>query len=76
MVMMWIAAAAALAATPAQPSEWRATATVQATASIRIISGVVLKFDAPQNAGAPPAHDGQVTTEDGMVRPARLIEFQ
>jgi hypothetical protein len=74
--MMWIAAAAALAATPAQPSEWRASATVQATATIRIISGVVLKFDAPENAGAPAAHDSKVTTEEGLVRPARLIEFQ
>jgi len=77
IAMIGIAAtAAALAAATAQPSEWRPVASVQATATIRIISGVVLKFGAPQNAGAPAAHDSKVTTEEGLVRPARLIEFQ
>ena len=75
--MLWIAAAAALAATPAQTGGWRPSAVAaQATASIRIISGVQLKLDASENAGAPLAHDSQVTTEEGQVRPARLIEFE
>lgn len=75
--MLWIAAAAALAASPAQPSGWHpSAAAAQATASIRIISGVTLRLDAVDNVGAPTAHDSKVTTQDGMVRPARLIEFE
>lgn len=69
--------AAALAAT-APPSSAPATAhvAVQATATVRIISGVRLKLDSATNADAPPAHDGLVTTNDGTAHPARLIEFQ
>ena len=74
--MMWIAAAAALAATPVQQGEWHASATAEATVSMRVISGVVLKLDAAHNDGAPAARESRVRTEDGLVRPARLIEFQ
>ena len=76
-VMLWIVAATALAASPAQSSGWQpSSSTAQATASIRIISGVTLKLDAVENLGAPAAHDSMVTTETGLVRPARLIEFE
>ena len=73
--MIWLAAAAA--ATVAPPSK-RASASVvvvQATATVRIISGVRLKLDSPTNADAPAAHDSLVIA-DGAQKPARLIEFQ
>jgi hypothetical protein len=76
IAMLWIAAAAALAATPPDQGGWRPMAGAQATASIRIISGAALKLDAADNQGAPKAHDSKVTTEEGLVRPARLIEFE
>jgi len=74
--MLWFAAAAAALSAPAQPSVWSRPAVAQATATIRIISGVSLKLDAADNAGAPRARVGKVRTEDGVVRAARLIEFE
>jgi hypothetical protein len=72
--MLWIAAAALAASAPeaARP----APVVAQATASVRIVSGVRLSLDSPANRGAPPAHDSRVKTEDGKTRPARLIEFE
>jgi len=71
--MLWIAAAAIIASTPqggATPP-----VVVQATATVRIISGVRIKLDSSTNADAPPAHDSTVSIE-GAQRSARLIEFQ
>ena len=72
--MLWFAAAAIAASTPAPPSV-PAPVAVQATATVRIISGIRLKLYLPTNTNAPPAHDGTVTT-GGVQQPARLIEFQ
>jgi len=47
----------------------------EATATVRIVSGVRLKLDSPTNADAPPAHDSKVKAE-GRLQPARLIEFE
>jgi hypothetical protein len=72
--MLRLAAAAAIAAwTPANNSP--PPVAVQATATVRIISGVRLKLDSTTNADAPPARDVTVTT-NGTQQPARLIEFQ
>ena len=72
--MLWIAASAAIAAaTPATSGP--APAVVQARATVRIISGVRLKLDSPVNADAPPPRETTLTA-DGMVRRARLIEFE
>jgi hypothetical protein len=74
-MMFTLAAAAALATAPL--SDHRpAPVVAQATATVRIISGVRLKLDSPTNPDAPPAHDAKVTTKDGETRPARLIEFE
>lgn len=73
--MAWLAALAALAANP-QPNAWAPAAAVQATATVRIISGARLKLDAEANPGAPRARRTKLTTPDGVTRPARLIEFQ
>ena len=72
--MLWLAAAAIAASSSAPPSG-PAPVAVEATATVRIVSGVRLKLDSPTNAGAPAAHDSVVTT-DGSQKPARLIEFE
>jgi hypothetical protein len=72
--MLWLVASAALAAAPPAPSG-PVRAAVEATATVRIISGVRLKLDSPTNSDAPPAH-ASIVTADGSPRPARLIEFQ
>jgi hypothetical protein len=72
--MFTLAAAAALATSP--PGNQRAAPVVaQATATVRIISGVSVRFDQPNNPDAPPAHDSKIRT-DGATRQARLIEFE
>ena len=72
--MFMLAAAAALAASAPAPSR-TAPVVAQASATVRIISGVRIKFDSPHNAGAPPAHDSKIAAE-GKVQRARLIEFE
>jgi hypothetical protein len=67
--------AAALAALPHGPAT-RAGVSVQATATVRIISGAVLRLgEGPRGGDAPLAQDTVVHT-DGAVRPAKLIEFE
>ena len=73
--MILLAAAAASFAAPSAPPS-RAAAVVQATATIRVISGVQLKFGAASNPGAPPARETKVKAADGTDHPAKLIEFQ
>ena len=74
MSMLFIAAAAALAAAPQMLSP--AAATAQATATIRIVAAVRLKLDGGDHPGAPPPRDSKVKDRDGNSQPARLIEFQ
>ena len=71
---MVLLATAALAATPPQPRP--VSASVQATATIRVISGVQLKLDGTNNPGAPSPRDSNIKSADGSVQPAKLIEFQ
>jgi hypothetical protein len=71
---MLLIAAAALATASTPPVG--TSATVQATATIRIVAGVRLKFDAASNPGAPPARNAVIKLSDGTAQPAKLIEFQ
>ena len=74
--MFLLAAAAATVATHAyQPSHAPAPVAVQATATVRVLSGVRLKLDSPHNPGAPRPRDS-VVTADGRPHRARLIEFE
>lgn len=73
--MLWLAAAAAAIIATQSPAGGQPRVSVQAIATVRIISGVRLKLDSPTNRDAPRAHDSVVTT-DGNRRPARLIEFE
>ncbi len=71
--MMFLVAAAAIASTA--PTA-RTSAIVQATATIRVVKGVVLKLDGSSNAGAPLARDSLVKSPDGSTRQLKVIEFQ
>ena len=64
----------ALVATP--PESQPVSATVQATATVRIVTAVRLKLDSPTNEDAPPLRDTRVRLSDGSLEPAKLIEFQ
>jgi hypothetical protein len=70
---------AALAATvahgPANDGTRLPRVSAEATATVRIISGVQLKLDSATNRDAPPPRDSTVTA-DGAPRKARLIEFE
>jgi hypothetical protein len=71
---MFMLAAAALAT--AAPHSAATSAVAQATATIRVVTAVRLKLDAPNNPGAPSAHSAVVRLNDGTANPAKLIEFQ
>jgi hypothetical protein len=76
--MIWPIAAASSAAsapTPAPEPARTAPVTVQAKATVRILSGVRISFDSTASGDLPPPRDAEVTT-DGKVQQARLIEFE
>ena len=72
--MLWIAAAA-LAAPMPHPVRWAPQATVQATAMIRILSGVRLTLNGQPNTNAPRARESSIRA-DGAPQRAILIEFE
>jgi hypothetical protein len=72
MLVLFLAAAVASPPPEVQP----ASATAQATATIRILSAVQLKLDGTDSPGLPPVRSTSVQTTDGTQRPAKLIEFQ
>jgi hypothetical protein len=73
MSVMIILAAAALAADVPQ---MRVTATVQATATIRVIRAVRLKLDGSANDDAPPPRVTIIAAADGTQSAAKVIDFQ
>lgn len=73
MVAMVIFAAAALAT---QAPQTGLTATVQATATIRVVQAVAVKLDGSPNVDAPPPRDTLVTMADGTRQPVKAIDFQ
>jgi len=74
--MLVLAAAAAIAAqAPTIEARPQPRVVAEATATVRILSGVRLKLDSATNKDAPPARDS-VVTADGTPRKARLIEFE
>jgi hypothetical protein len=73
MAPMLMFAAAALATTLPEP---RGSAVAQATATIRVVTGVRLKLDGSPNPNAPAARDSIVRAPDGTSQAAKLIEFQ
>jgi len=74
--MYVLAAAAILAASPQSAPVQHATVTAQATATIRIISGVVLRLGEGARSGYAPQAQDTVVHTDGAIHPAKLIEFE
>ena len=73
---MLLLAAAAIAAS-VQQSPPRAGASVQAMATIRIISGVRLSLGGEQNdPNIPRLRDAVIHTADAQQQPAKLVEFE
>ncbi|HEX8839830.1 MAG TPA: hypothetical protein VF750_05105 [Sphingomicrobium sp.] len=70
---MVVLAAAALAI---QAPHSGVTATVQATATIRVLRAVTLKLDGSANPEAPPVRDAVIASADGTHQVAKLIDFQ
>jgi len=73
LVLAALAATVAHAPSSDMPRSQRVVA--EATATVRILSGVHLKLDSVTNKDAPPAHK-TVVTADGTPRRAQLIEFE
>ena len=64
-------ASAAAAATPAPVA-----ARVEARATVRIVRGTAVRFNAESMKDMPPATSRTVRDNDGTLTLARLIEFQ
>jgi hypothetical protein len=73
--MLFLAAAALVAAAPQPAPQAPVTASVQAQATIRIISGVEVRFGGASSAGAPAPRDSTIQL-NGSAQPARLVEFE
>jgi hypothetical protein len=73
-MLFLIAAAAVIPPLPAAHSPTSATA--QARAIVRIVSGVRLRFSGEQDQGVPRLRETKVRTADARLQPARLIEFE
>jgi hypothetical protein len=69
---MLLLAALALAAAAPQHSG----PVVQATASVRVISGSVLHFGQAHHEQGARMRDATVRSTDGTVQTARLVEFE
>jgi hypothetical protein len=73
--MLLLAAAAIIASAP--ESAPMAGVSVQAMATIRIISGVRLSLGKEQNdPDIPRLRDAEIHTADAQLQPAKLVEFE
>jgi hypothetical protein len=73
---MLLLAAAAVALLPSDAPRRPGSASAQAQAIVRIVSGVRVRFDGRTNAGAPPARNTFVRTAGAILQPAKLVEFE
>jgi hypothetical protein len=75
--MFLIAAAAIMSPVPQAPRTMMSAGTsVQATATIRVISGVRVSFGAEQRSADVPQPRQTVVKSGDLQQPAKLIEFQ
>jgi len=73
-MLFLIVAAAAIAPPPAPRSPTSASA--QARAIVRIVSGVRLRFGEAQDQGVPRVRETVIRTQDARLQRAKLIEFE
>jgi hypothetical protein len=75
--MLLIFASAILASAPSAVGHLPVRPQVQATATVRIISGVQLRLDGRANPHAPAPRPAMIELERGTAKvAARLIEFE
>ena len=75
LTMLFLAAAAIAASTQQPPIRGPVAPTVQARATIRILSGATVRFGEARADGEGTQRDTTIRT-DGSVKTAKLIEFQ
>ena len=73
-MLLFAAAAIAVSVSPTPPAT-SAGATVQAMATVRVISGVQLRLGEQNSSDVPAARDTVFNTGN-IQQPAKLIEFQ
>jgi hypothetical protein len=73
---MVLFAAAAVALAAPQPNARPVSASVQATATIRVIAAVRIKLGEGANPGVPEPRTAVLRASDGSSQTAKLIEFQ
>ncbi len=73
---MFLAAAALLAASPQSEPVSQATATASAQATIRIVTGAVLRLGEGMRSGSGPKAKLTLVRLDGTSLAAKLIEFE
>jgi len=74
--MLLLAAAAILSTPPQNAPVVHASVSSQATATVRIISGTVLRLGEGPQSGFGPLAQETVAHVDGSALPAKLIEFE
>jgi hypothetical protein len=75
--MLLLTAAAIAASAPSTAPSASVGAAAQATATIRVISGVRLSFSGEQqDVDIPRPRQTVITTADAQQQPAKLIEFE
>jgi uncharacterized membrane protein len=75
-MLLLFAAAAALAASPPSNGWSPSSAAVSAQATVRIISGAVLRLGKGPQTGDAPLAQATYVHLSGMAQPAKLIEFE
>ena len=71
--MTFLVAAAAIASVALSTSS---SPTVQATATIRVVKGVVINLNGSSNPDAPIVRNSVVRSADGSTQQLKVIEFQ
>ena len=70
---MFLLATAVIVAAPSPAS---VTATVQATATIRVERAIRVRLDGSVSPGANPPRESRVKLADGSSQPVRVVEFE
>jgi hypothetical protein len=76
MAMLFFVTAAVMASTPQNPPDGGVRAAVQATATVRIITGVSVRLGRGALSGEAPRPHITIASADGAPKRANLIEFE
>ena len=73
--MLLLAATVLASSAPIEDARPARAAVAEARATVRILSGTRIRFDAPEDSDLPRVHQAQIQTVEGP-RQAQLIEFE